>query len=597
MSRGETTLCHVALAGNPNVGKSSLFNAMTGLHQHTGNWPGKTVAVAQGGYSFCGAQYALTDLPGTYSLTGGSEEERIAGEYLQARTDGCIVAVCDATCLARSLALALQLMQRHTRVIVCVNLMDEAELRGIRVDLRQLELLLGVPVVGTCAGRAEDIRRLQQMIRDVMDGFVTVHTRMPEDLTTAEAVRAARRLAAQVSAQPERQLTRLERILTGRITGTLVCVGFLFLLFWLTLSGANVLSDLLQRGFDALLSYLRTLCADLPPVLSGLVIDGALDTTGRVTAVMLPPAAIFFFLFSMLEDAGYLPRAAFLTDPLFSRCGLSGRTALTMCMGLGCNAVGVTGSRIIPDRRERLLAIVTNNMVPCNGRFPMLLAMSTVICGGKDGAAQTLLVCGAAIAGMGGALISAAAGTKLFPVHRQPTFLLELPPFRRPRLRKILSDAICSKTLHVLSRAVVVAAPAGALLWLFANIEADGQSLLCRLAEVLQGPAAQFGMNGALAVGFLFALPANEMAIPVALMLTEGAAMQSAGLTAQLAMLGIGTKAAVCSMIFCVFHWPCSTTMQAIYHETGKVRWVVLAAALPTAIGLLLCWLVSLIVP
>lgn len=588
----------LALAGNPNVGKSSLFNALTGLHQHTGNWPGKTVAVARGEYSFAAERYAVTDLPGTYSLTGASEEERIAAEYLHAHAEACVVAVCDATCLARSLALALQLMQRCRQVIVCVNLMDEAHAAGLRLHLQTLQALLGVPVIGTCASDPNDIRRLRQCIRDVVEGYVTVRARVPQKLSAAACVRRARELAeAVIDGTRQRRHERLDRFLTGRFTGPGVCAALLFALFWLTLTGSNVVSDGLQTGFDAVEALLYRLCGGWPRVLRGALIEGVYATAARVVAVMLPPAAIFFLLFSLLEDVGYLPRAAFLADQIFARCRSSGRQALSMCMGLGCNAVGVVGCRIMPSREEKCAAIVTNSLMPCNGRFPLLLTMGAVLLGRGESVELALVLVGAVLLGIGASL----ALTKLVRGAQQRTdetvFVLELPPFRRPKLRKIFYDALLDKTLHVLLRALVIAAPAGLVLWALGAVQIGQESVLQVLATALDGVGQALGMNGVILLSFVFALPANELTLPVLLMLLTGSgtlhAAQGLDLAAQLRAGGITGRMALCSVIFCLFHWPCGTTLQSIRRETNSVGWTLLALALPTALGAALCCAVN----
>lgn len=588
----------VALAGNPNVGKSSLFNALTGLHQHTGNWPGKTVAVAQGSYAYAAQTYAVTDLPGTYSLQNGSEEERIAAEYLRRHSDGCIVAVCDATCLARSLSLAVALMQRCRRVIVCVNLMDEARRAGLALSLHSLQALLGVPVIGTCASSAEDIRRLRQLLRDVFDGYITLHPHVPEQRSAADCVRYARQLAAQIvsGAEPQRRNAQLDAIFTGKYTGPAVFAALLFALLWLTLVGSNQLSDWLQLGFDQLQRVLLSLCARLPATLTDALIHGVYATTARVVAVMLPPAALFFLLFSLLEDVGYLPRAAFLADHALARCGSSGRQALSMCMGLGCNAVGVVGCRIMPTQREKLIAITTNSLIPCNGRFPMLLTMAAVLLGTQNSVLLALVLLAAVLVGIGGSLGLSCLLSHLLSSQAHSPFILELPPYRRPQAKKLLYDAFIGKTLHVLSRAALVAAPAGLALWLLGHVQVGESSLLQWLCHALDGVGTLVGMNGAVLLGFVLALPANELAIPVIVMLLSGGTqLQVSGQLDTLRVLGgaLSARSAACCLIFCVFHWPCATTLQSIRAETGSWRWTLLSAALPTALGALLCMLVQ----
>ena len=282
-----------------------------------------------------------------------------------------------------------------------------------------------------------------------------------------------------------------------------------------------------------------------------------------------------------------------------ARAGAHGRQSLTMCMGLGCNAVGVTGCRIMTTREEKLIAACTNAMIPCNGRFPMLLTMGTVLLRHENSVLLALILLAAVCVGASGSLLVSAAIGKALRRKSSAPFVLELPAYRRPRLKKILNDAIFVKTLHVLSRALLVAAPAGLLLWVFGVWQMGGKSLLQWIAHALDGVGQLMGMNGAILLGFLFAIPANELAIPVILMLlTQQNTLSGAqGLDAamQLINYGITGKTAICCLIFCVFHWPCSTTLLSIKRETGSIWWTLLSAVIPTAVGALLCVVINVV--
>ncbi len=673
----------IALAGNPNVGKSTVFNALTGLHQHTGNWAGKTVTNAAGITEYREKRYVLVDLPGTYSLRANSAEEEAARNFLCTGNADAVIVVCDACCLERNLNLVLQVMELSTRVLVCVNLLDEAEKRGISVDFVKLEELLGVPVIGVTARSEEGLDAMMAKLETLLnapqpapfqphygdslepqikiltdllqgctgeipprwaairflEGAEGIETLIPteqippcfpqhlveiqrqlessgipqecvQDAVISTLIHSAEDIAAQaVSCETpctDERDRRLDKILTSRRFGIPLMLLLLLGILWLTMRGANYPSAILSEWlFSVGNAASRQLSAwGAPAWVDGLFIQGMYRTLAWVVSVMLPPMAIFFPLFTLLEDAGYLPRVAFNLDNRFRKCGACGKQALTMCMGFGCNAAGVTGCRIIDSPRERRIAILTNALVPCNGRFPMLISLITMFfmtgIGALDSVLSAFLLFCVILAGVAMTFLMSAILSRTLLKGVPSSFTLELPPYRRPQIGKVLVRSILDRTIFVLGRACIVAAPTGMLLWLLANLHVENQSLLHHISAFLDPFAQCFGMDGTILMAFILGFPANEIVIPIIIMtyLSEGSLTEITELSTLHSLFvenGWTIKTALCTILFSLFHFPCSTTVLTIRKETNSWKWAFLSMLLPTAAGLSLCFLVNLI--
>ncbi len=603
----------VALAGNPNVGKSTVFNALTGSRQHTGNWSGKTVACAEG--RLRGGGLTLTDLPGTYSLRAHSEEERAAREFLVSGQACVVVLVADAGCLERSLILALQVLEVQKNAILCLNLMDEAAKKGIEIDVDALERELGIPVIPCAARQGKGLHKLEAAIRRAAAGENETHPTairypaMDEDLTeeqrddiaTAAAALRAEEIALTCVRQPECACARDDRaddVILSRRLGVPLMLLLLAGVFYITLFGANVPSEWLSTHLLALGTPFAGALAKLglPPFFVSVLTDGLWRVLATVVSVMLPPMAIFFPLFTLLEDAGYLPRVAFQLDHAFQCARASGKQSLTMCMGFGCNACGVSGCRIIDSPRERLIAILTNSFAPCNGRFPLLIFLCSVFFAGSA-AGGALLLTGVIAASVGLTLLVSRILSATVLRGEAVSFALELPPYRMPQIGRVIVRSVRDRTLFVLARAAAVAAPAGVLIWILANVQIGNTAILSHITAFLDPAARVFGIDGVILLAFILGFPANELVMPLIVMgyLSSGtiaSGVDFASFRALLLANGWTVQTALCTLVLTVAHAPCSTTCLTILRETRSAKWTLAAVLIPAGVGLALCILI-----
>lgn len=611
----------ISLAGNPNVGKSTIFNELTGLRQHTGNWTGKTVEFARGCCKINDAEFCVTDLPGCYSLLSFSGEEVVTRECLTEKQNDCVVIVIDSGVIERNLSFALQVLSVQKNAVLCLNLCDEAEKNGIKIDCDELSLNLGIPVVKTCATGRKGIDELKQKIYEVCSGrtkcFSVKRNFEGIDILSekhySQNIEKLSQISKKISCACVRyektdlnsRTKKLDKILTSKVTGIPIMLAMLGVLFWITVTGANYPSEWLSCLFGFIKEKLYILFEFLhaPDVVTGLLIDGVYTTLSWVVSVMLPPMAIFFPLFSLIEDSGYLPRIAFNLDRYFSRCGAHGKQSLSMAMGLGCNACGVTGCRIIESPKERLIAILTNNFMPCNGRFPTIIALLLMFFAGTaftifSSLEVALLLIGIIVFCILITLLVSKMLSVTILKGEQSGFVLELPPYRKPQILKTIVRSLLDRTLFVLGRAVVVAAPAGAIIWILANVQVNDISLLKYCTDFLDPFGRFIGVDGVIIMAFILGFPANETVIPIIIMsyMASGTLVDYSSydqLFRLLSMNGWTITTAVCTIILCILHYPCSTTCLTIKKETGSLKWTLVSVILPTVMGIVLCAITS----
>ncbi len=680
----------IALIGNPNVGKSTIFNGLTGMNQHTGNWPGKTVTSALGEFEHQENKYTLVDLPGTYSLVAHSKEEEVTRDFIYFGSSDCIVIVCDATCLKRNLNLVLQTLEVSNRVILCVNLLDEAKKKNLDLDLNKLETILKIPVIGTVARNKSNLRLIPEKIEELLvqkkdvlyqivyhpiielaldnlvevikihntstlpNRFIAIQCLEQNQLTLSlirkhysidllkhpdirVAVDAALRTLRHSGFTNEKLIESLgtslnkastsiseqvvqinnknymhkdrmlDRFFTSKLTGYPIMLLLLLVVFWITIVGANVpsqmLSNLLFSIEQPLINLFKTLY--FPSELIDMLVFGLYRVLAWVISVMLPPMAIFFPMFTLLEDFGYLPRIAFNLDNTFKKCHACGKQALTMCMGFGCNAVGVTGTRIIDSQRERLIAIITNNFVPCNGRFPTIITLIAIFftlefSGLLGSFYASLLLTSVILLGIFATFIASFFLSKTILKGEPSSFALELPPYRRPQFVKVVIRSVFDRTLFVLGRAVIAAIPAGIIIWLLSNIMIGEITLMQHFTLLLDPIAKIIGLDGVILLAFILGFPANEIVMPIIIMIymSNGTLMELDS-TLELRHLLINNGwtwlTALNTILFSLMHWPCATTCITIRKESGSLKWVLYSIFIPTLFSILLCLATTLL--
>jgi len=665
----------IALTGNPNVGKSTVFNALAGEHQHTGNWPGKTIEKAEGHLSYKDKKITVVDLPGTYSLSAHSPEEVIARDFIIQGEPDVVIIIVDATLLERNLNLTLQILEITNKVVIALNFMDEVQQQGFTIDISTLEKKLRVPVIPTIAKEGTGIdellhktiavseekiktnpiqvnygltleRAIYKLEREIYSIGIDGRSKwlalklLEDDVEISSAFRS-NRLPSSImvsedsikkSAKPDVKSTlsltkifdmaqllgekmtpdsrieivrrryatcheiahktirrlykervtlteKLDRIVTHRFWAWPIMFAVFLAIFWITIEGSSAPSNMLAYWFN-LVAYNGKLLLEslnVPWWIIGLLIDGLVFGIGTVIAVMLPPMVIFFVLFALMEDFGFIPRVAFNLDKVMQALGSQGKQCLTGMMSYGCNVVGVMSSRIISNEKDRLISIITSPLIICNGRFGPGIALAILFFGNHALWVMFSLI----IISLAAYFLVTFILNKIFFRHESSVFMMELPPYRRPQIAKVIWRTLADRVTHVMVRAILIAAPAVLLIWLMGNMP-QGQPFENTAIGILVNSLAplgqKLGLDGEMLTALLFSLPAKEIVIP-SLAMTYG--LQTSLMESENVFAFISGSwsflSAYAFLVFYMLYLPCLVTVWAIWKETRSLKWTMLS--------------------
>ena len=644
---------NILLCGNPNVGKSSIYNILTHSHEHTGNWTGKTVELST--KKIVGTDYYLVDLPGIYSLSSLSEEENIAKMTMLFSDYKSIIYVVDATQIEKNLNLLFQILQINKSIILCINMIDELENKNIKLDTNKLSNILGIKVIKFSTYKNIGYNELIEAIKednyceynyyyndeiekhinnissylpvgfnnrymsisvlnkdeylvkyvkeryginlennDVKNYIMNINSEEISDQISIKINTLSRIVTNEVfKKSSENNISLLDKIFSNKIYSIIMMTFIMFLIFLITITLANYPSDLLGELFNKFEYILYKLCLNfnIPKVIYEPILFGIYRVVTFIISVMFPPLVIFFIMWTYAEESGILPRIAFNFDKICSYSNCHGKQCLTMCSGFGCNACAVVGARIMDNKRDRIIAILTNSFIPCNGRFPMIIAIITMfLVNSNNKILVSIYLCGFVILAMIISFLISFILSKTILKGYPSFFVLELPEYKKVKLSIILKTSIVYKSLSILKKAILVSIPAGLIIWLLTNININNMSIFLIVSNFLDKFAKIIGLDGNILLSFILALPANEIVLPIIIMGYLGNSNISLisdyiGIKSILLNNGWTVNTAICTILFSLMHFPCGTTLSTIKSEIGY-KWAFYSFIIPLITGI-----------